>query len=573
MSTRPDELPNDVVSSMVEEDYEQLIEDYTHFLPPEQGELLRGTVLKVTDTEVIVDFGYKSEGVVPLEEFRKPDGTIEVKEGDEIDVIVARPAARTDGYVELSYRRAVRRRAWANLEKAYRENLLVSAYIVSRVKGGFLVDVGVPAFMPASHVDIRPVSNLEAFVGQITPVKVVKLGRKRGNVVVSRRLAIEQEIEARRQAILEALQEGDIVAGTVKTLTDYGAFIDLGGIDGLLHISDISYGRLQHPSEVLSEGQEISVKILKVDREKGRVAVGLKQLLPDPWETVAERYPVGSRVVGRVVNLTDYGAFVELEPGVEGLIHITEMTWSRHLKHPSKVFKVGDVTEAVVLDVKPEEHRISLSLKRLEPDPWTTVAERYSVGSIVEGRVRKVTDTAVFVEVEEGIEARIHISELSRRRVNHPSEVVKKGQVVKAAVVQIDPANRRMALSMKELEPDEWEEFCRTHQVGDVVRGKVTRVASFGVFVEVAPRVEGLCHNSEIPPMPDRQPNEPPLPIGLEREFKIIRLNEAERRLGLSIKALAEDEERSRLEQYQRQAAAATMTLEEAIQLKQGRLR
>jgi len=572
MPNQTDELRNDAgTSSMLEEDYEHLLEEHTHFAPPERGELLRGVVLQVTDTEVIVDVGYKSEGVVPIEQFRKPDGSIEVKPGDEIDVVVDRPAPNADGYVVLSYQKAVRMRAWANLEKAFRENLLVSGRILNRIKGGFLVDVGVPAFMPASHVDIRPVANLDAYVGIDTPVKIVKLSRRRGNVVVSRRLAIEQEIEVRRRAIFDMIHEGDIVAGVVKTLTDYGAFIDLGGIDALLHVSDISYGRIQHPSEVLTEGQEINVKILKVDREKEKIAVGLKQLLPDPWETVAERYPPGSRVVGRVVSITDYGAFVELEPGVEGLIHVTQMTWSRRLKHPSKVLSVGEETEAVVLEVHPEQRRISLGLKQLEPDPWTTVADRYSVGSVVEGRVRKITDFGAFVEIEEGIDGLVHVSEISWRGVKHPSEALKKGQLVKAVILNIDPANRRLALSIKRLEPDEWEKFFQTHQVGDVIRGKVTRVASFGVFVEVAPGVEGLCHNSEIPQAPERRPGEPLLPVGEEREFKIIRLNEAERRIGLSIKALAEDEERSRLEEYQRHAAAATMTIEEAIQLKQGR--
>jgi len=551
-----------------EEDYEELLEDYSHFAPPAQGEIYEGRVLKVTDKEVIVDFGYKTEGLVPIEQFVLPDGRVTVQPGDVVDVMVDR-GIEVDGYILLSHEKAVRVRAWENLEKAYRERLLVSALVLGRTKGGLTVDVGVKAFMPASQIDVRPVPNPESLIGQYVPVRILKLNRRRGNVVVSRKLAIEEEINARKAAILEALEEGAVVTGVVKSLTDYGAFIDLGGLDGLLHVSDMSYGRVNHPSELLNVGDEITVKVLKVDREKERVSLGLKQLLPDPWETAAERYPVGSRVVGRVMSITDYGAFVELEPGIEGLIHITEMTWSRRLKHPSKVVKVGDQVQAVVLSVQPAERRISLGIKQLEPDPWTTVEQRYSVGSIVEGRVRKLTDFGAFVEIEEGIDGLVHISDLSwSKRVKHPSEVLKKGQVVQAVVLHIDGANRRLSLGIKQLQPDAWETFFRSHQVGDVVRGRVTRAATFGVFVELAEGVEGLCHNSEIPGAAQRPKGEPPLEIGKEYDFKIIRLSEAEKRIGLSIRALTADEERSRLIEYQRQATSATMTIEEVMNLK-----
>jgi len=551
-----------------EEDYEELLEDYSHFAPPAQGEIYEGRVLKVTDKEVIVDFGYKTEGLVPIEQFVLPDGRVTVQPGDVVDVMVDR-GIEVDGYILLSHEKAVRVRAWENLEKAYRERLLVSALVLGRTKGGLTVDVGVKAFMPASQIDVRPVPNPESLIGQYVPVRILKLNRRRGNVVVSRKLAIEEEINARKAAILEALEEGAVVTGVVKSLTDYGAFIDLGGLDGLLHVSDMSYGRVNHPSELLNVGDEITVKVLKVDREKERVSLGLKQLLPDPWETAAERYPVGSRVVGRVMSITDYGAFVELEPGIEGLIHITEMTWSRRLKHPSKVVKVGDQVQAVVLSVQPAERRISLGIKQLEPDPWTTVEQRYSVGSIVEGRVRKLTDFGAFIEIEEGIDGLVHISDLSwSKRVKHPSEVLKKGQVVQAVVLHIDGANRRLSLGIKQLQPDAWETFFRSHQVGDVVRGRVTRAATFGVFVELAEGVEGLCHNSEIPGAAERPKGEPPLEIGKEYDFKIIRLSEAEKRIGLSIRALTADEERSRLIEYQRQATSATMTIEEVMNLK-----
>lgn len=550
-------------------DYEQLIDDYSHFAPPAEGEILEGQVLKVTDKEVIVDFNYKSEGLVPIEQFVQPDGSILVQPGDMIDVVVDRQGGEVEGYIFLSHQKACRLRAWENLEKAHRERLIVSGRVLGRTKGGLSVDVGVKAFMPSSQVDVRPVHNLDAFIGQDIPVKVVKLNRRRGNVVVSRKLAVEEEQQARKAAAMDMLWEGALVRGVVKNLTDYGAFVDLGGIDGLLHVSDMSYGRVGHPSEVLHVGDEVTVKVLKFDREKERISLGLKQALPDPWEDVESRYPFNSRVIGRVVSITDYGAFVELEPGVEGLIHISEMTWSRRMKHPSKVVKIADQVEAVVLGVQSEERRISLGIKQLEPDPWTTVESRYSVGSVVEGRVRKLTDFGAFVEIEEGIDGLVHVSDLSwTKRIKSPSEVLKKGQMVQAVILSIDAANRRLSLGVKQLQPDAWETFFRSHQVGDVVRGRVCRIVNFGVFVELAPGVEALCHNSEIPAAAERRRDEPPLPVGEEFEFKIIRLNEAEKKIGLSLQAVAEDEERSRLEDYQRQAAAATMTIEEVINLK-----
>lgn len=568
-SEQNDQHPKPQMPAGGEEDYEHLLEDYSHFAPPAQGEILEGRVLKVTDKEVIVDFGYKSEGLVPIEQFVQPDGQVLVQPGDVIDVMVDRGGVEVDGYILLSHEKASRIRAWDNLEKAYREQLLVSGFVLGRIKGGLSVDVGVKAFMPASQIDVRPVHNPEIFIGQHIPVKIVKLNRRRGNVVVSRKLAVEDEQNARKSATLEAIEEGAVLTGVVKNLTEYGAFVDLGGIDGLLHVSDMSYGRVNHPSEVVNVGDEITVKVLKFDREKERVSLGLKQLLPDPWETVAERHPVNSRVVGRVVSITDYGAFVELEPGVEALIHISEMTWSRRMKHPSKVVKPGDQVEAVVLAVQPKEHRISLGIKQLEPDPWTTVESRYSVGSVVEGRVRKLTDFGAFVEIEEGIDGLVHVSDLSwTKRVKHPSELLKKGQLVQAVVLHIDAANRRLSLGIKQLQPDAWELFFRSHQVGDVLRGKVCRAANFGVFVELAEGVEGLCHNSEIPGAADRSKGEPPLEIGREYDFKIIKMSEAEKKIGLSIRALSADEERSRLEEYQRQAAAATLTIEEVMNLK-----
>jgi len=552
-----------------EGDYAQLLDDYSHFAPPAEGEIYKGTVLSVTDKEVIVDFGYKSEGLVPIEQVRGPDGAVHLKPGDVIDVMMDRSAERPEGYTLLSFEKASRVRAWDQLEQAHRENLTISGHVTAKTKGGLTVDVGVPAFMPGSQVAARPVYNLDQFVGTDIPVKIVKLNRRRGNLVVSRRLAVEEQENSRKSHALETLHEGAVVQGVIKNLTDYGAFVDLGGIDGLLHVSDMSFGRIQHPSELVHVGDEVSVKVLKFDKEKERISLGMKQLNTNPWETVEDRYPMGLRVIGRVVSVTDYGAFVELESGVEGLIHISEMTWSRRMKHPSKVVHVGDQVEAVVLEVKPKERRVSLGIKQLEADPWTTVADRYSIGSVVEGRVRKLTDFGAFIEIEEGIDGLVHISDLSwTKRVGHPSEILKKGQLVQAVVLQIDPDNRRLSLGVKQLQPDAWETFFRTHNVGDNVSGKVCRASNFGVFVEVSPGVEGLCHNSEIPPHGDRHKTDPPLPIGEEFEFKIIKLNEADKKIGLSLKAAMEDPDRDRLDTYSRQAAAATTNIEEVINVR-----
>jgi len=551
------------------EDYEHLLDDYSHFEPPAEGEILEGRVLKVTSLEVIVDFGYKSEGLVPIEQFRSPTGEIHVQPGDVIDVMIDH-GPEVEGYILLSHAKAARLRIWENLEKAYQEQLIISGRVLGRVKGGLSVDVGVQSFMPGSQVDARPVRNLESFIGQDIPVKLIKLNRRRGNVVVSRKLAVEQEATERKTVTLEHLEEGAVVTGVVKNLTEYGAFIDLGGIDGLLHVTDMSYGRIAHPSEVLHPGDEVTVRVLKFDRGRERVSLGMKQMAPDPWEGVAERYPINSRVVGRVVNVTDYGAFVELEPGVEGLIHVTEMTWSRRMKHPAKVVSPGDQVEAVVLDVHPKERRISLGLKQLEPNPWTTIADRYSVGSVVEGRVRNMTDFGAFVEIEEGIDGLVHVSDLSwTKRVKHPSEVLKKGQVVQAVILAIDAKSHRLSLGIKQLQPDAWERFFQTHHVGDMVHGRVSRLAGFGAFIELAEGVEGLCHFSEVPGYTGRKSDEPPISAGQEHDFKIIKMNESEKKIGLSLRAVTEDEERARLEDYQRQAAAATSTIEEVVSIKE----
>jgi len=550
------------VTTVDPEEYQHLLEDYSHLAPPSRHEVLEGRILKVSGGDVFIDVGYKSDGVAPASQFTDANGIVTVRAGDLVEVMVE--SGRTsEGYVVLSHEKAARLKVWDNLENALQQQLTVSGLVLGRVKGGLSVDVGVRAFMPGSQVDVRPMRNLEQFTGQNIPVKVVKLNRKRGNVVVSRKLAVLEEVEARKHVTLETLHEGAVLTGAVKNLTEYGAFIDLGGIDGLLHVTDISYGRVTHPAEVLHLGEEITVQVLKYDSTKERVSLGIKQLMPDPWEGVVERFPVNTRIVGRVVSVTDYGAFVEIDTGVEGLIHISEMTWSRRMKHPSKVVHPGDQVETVVLEVNTKDRRISLGLKQLEANPWTTVEERYSVGSVVEGRVRNMTEFGAFIEIEEGIDGLVHISDLSwTKRVKHPSEILRKGSMVQAVILAIDANHKRLSLGVKQLQPDAWETFFQAHHVNDTVRGKVLRLAGFGAFVEIAEGVEGLCHFSEVPGWSGRKSDPAPLTPDQEMDFKIIKMNEAERKIGLSLKAFVEAEERGRLDEYQKRAAAASSSLE-----------
>jgi small subunit ribosomal protein S1 len=557
--------PESPVATVDPEEYQHLLEDYSHLAPPSRHEVLEGRVLKISGGDVFIDVGSKSDGVAPLSEFMDAQGTVTIRAGTLVDVMIE-SGHTSEGYVVLSHERAARLKVWDNLENALQQQLTISGLVLGRVKGGLSVDVGVRAFMPGSQVDVRPMRNLEQFTGQNIPVKVVKLNRKRGNAVVSRKLAVLEEVEARKSVTLESLHVGAVLTGTVKNLTEYGAFVDLGGIDGLLHVTDISYGRVTHPAEVLHLGDEITVQVLKYDPTSERVSLGIKQLMPDPWEGVVERFPVNTRVVGRVVSVTDYGAFIEIESGVEGLIHISEMTWSRRMRHPSKVVHPGDQVETVVLEVNTRDRRISLGLKQLEPNPWTTVEQRYSVGSVVEGRVRNMTVFGAFIEIEEGIDGLVHISDLSWiKRVKHPSEVLRKGSVVQAVILAIDANHKRLSLGVKQLQPDAWETFFQQHHVNDTVRGKVLRLAGFGAFVEIAEGVEGLCHFSEVPGWSGRKSDPAPLAPGHEMEFKIIKMNEAERKIGLSLKAFVDAEERGRLDEYQKRATAASSSLEDYL--------
>ena len=551
------------VNGVDPEEYQHLLEDYSHLAPPSRHEVIEGRVLKISGADVYIDVGYKSDGVAPLAHFADASGNVTVRAGDVVEVMVD-SGQNSEGYVRLSHEKAARLKIWDTLEKALQEQLTISGRVLGRVKGGLSIDVGAPAFMPGSQVDVRPLRNVDQFIGQDIPVKIVKVNRKRGNVVVSRKLAVQEEVDARKTVTLETLREGSVLTGVVKNLTDYGAFIDLGGIDGLLHVTDISYGRVTHPAEVLHVGDEIPVQVLKYDPSKERVSLGMKQLIADPWEGATDRYAVDTRVVGRVVSVTDYGAFVELEAGVEGLIHISEMTWSRRMKHPSKVVKPGDSVESVVLEVNVKDRRISLGLKQLEPNPWTTVEQRYSVGSVVEGRVRNMTEFGAFIEIEEGIDGLVHISDLSwTKRVKHPSEILRKGSVVQAVILAIDAQHKRLSLGIKQLQPDAWETWFQQHHVNDTVHGKVLRLAGFGGFVELAEGVEGLCHFSEVPGWSGRKSDPAPLTPGDEMDFKVIRMNEAERKIGLSLKAQADAEDRSRMDEYRKSAAAASSGIED----------
>jgi small subunit ribosomal protein S1 len=518
--------------------------------------IVSGTVIKATDKHLVIDVGLKSEGLVPLEQVLDHTGEVKFQPGDVIDVVIEREEPE-GGYL-ASFERAQRLRIWETIEKAAAGKTPLMGTVVSRVKGGLTVDIGLKAFLPGSQLEIRPVRNLDGYLGQQIEVRVIKLNKKRGNVVVSRKEILEEEQTAKRTGTLGQLGEGAILTGTVKNLTDYGAFVDLGGIDGLLHITDMSWGRLTHPRDLVNVGDEIQVKVLKFDKDKQRVSLGFKQLTPDPWLDASERYPVGARVHGRVLSVTDYGAFVELEQGIEGLVHLSEMTWSKRLKHPSKLVKPGDEVETVVLSVNPADRRISLGMKQLLDNPWENLTERYPAGTVVEGRVRNLTEFGAFIEIEDGIDGLVHVSNLSwTKRIKHPSEVVKKGEKVKAVVLGVEPQNRRLSLGIKQLQPDVWESFFAAHRVGDVVHGKVLRTAQFGAFVEIAEGVEGLCHISEAG---DEAGKPSKLETGLEHDFKIIKINVEEKKVGLSLRAVGREASRAQVETYKKEVHKAPVS-------------
>jgi small subunit ribosomal protein S1 len=507
----------------------------------QEGEVVRGTVVGLSERGVVIDFGYKSEGIVNPAEFTE-NGELTVKAGDEVEVLV-KSMETADGLPVLSRADAVRMKAWDDLENAYRDGTSVKGRVLDRIKGGLRVDIdGIAAFLPGSQVDVRPVRNLDSLRNQIVEAKVIKLNRKRSNVVLSRKAVIEQENTGRKDQTLLQIEEDIVVEGQIKNLTDYGAFVDLGGVDGLLHVTDMSWGRLQNPNELFHVGDNIQVKVLKFDRDRERVSLGYKQLLPDPWSSVEERFPVGTRVNGRVASVADYGAFVELENGVEGLVHVSEMSWSKRVKHPSKVVNPGDAVEVEVLSVDPKARRISLEMQQVQENPWQTLHERYQVGTRVHGRVRNLTDFGAFIEIEDGVDGLVHVSDISwSRRIKHPSEVLKKGQEIDAVITSIDSENRRLSLSIKDLEPNAWEKFTNEHKPGDVVHGKVARFANFGAFVELDDNLEGLCHISELSEERVNKP-EDVVQLGQEMDFKILRIDTETKKIGLSARAVGKDE-------------------------------
>ena len=561
------------------EEMSKLIEQYSE--PQEaaqQNEIIEVKVVAYTEQGVVVDIGGKTEGLIPAAEFTEteiprpePNATIEVQRSGETK----------DGFVILSYQKVLRRRTWEKIEAQYKAKETISAKVVDRIKGGLVVDIGVRAFLPGSQYDLRPTQNLDGLMGQTVDVRITKLNRRRGNVVVSRRALLEEQLHAKRAALMEKLSEGQVVHGTVKNVTDYGAFVDLGGLDGLLHLTDLSWGRVRHPSDVVKPDQELDVIILKFDKDKQRVSLGLKQLSKDPWVDAAERYPAGGKYKGRVVGVVDYGAFVELEQGIEGLVHVTEMSWSKKPTHPSKVTKAGEEVDVVVLDIKPSDRRVSLGMKQAQPDPWMLVAEKYPVGTVVTGKVRNIAEFGAFVEIEEGFDGLVHVGDVSwTGRVKNPHEVFKKGEPVTAKVLRIDPENRRVSLGMKQVN-DIWGDWFKQHRVGEVVKGKVSRIETFGAFVELGDNIEGLCHNTEIEerrrrdegPSSFRPTTGPlksagPLEPGKEYDFKIIKISPETRRIGLSYRAAVKQQERKEIDQYKSSKSSATATIGDALKQK-----
>jgi small subunit ribosomal protein S1 len=528
-------------------EFEALFEESLRSVKP--GGVVKGRVVGVTSTHVLIDVGYKSEGQIAIQEFMDRQGNVTVKVGDDVDVFFDSSESEGGGIV-LSRQRAENLKIWEELENAYNEGRGVEGQILGKVKGGFKVDVGVPGFLPGSHVDIRPSRNLDRFIGTKDRFAILKFNRARGNVVVSRRALLEKERDSLKQEILKVLEEGVILEGTVKNITGYGAFVDLGGIDGILHISDMSWGRINHPSEIVQVGEKVKVVVLKFDTEKERISLGMKQLTPDPWHTVAEKYPVGSRVQGKVISLMDYGAFVELESGIEGLIHISEMSWTRKVAHPSKILQVGQQVEVVVLNVDPGHRRISLGLKQVMANPWEAAKDKYPVGSIVKGPVRNITDFGIFVGIEEVIDGLVHISDLHwTKKIKHPSDLYKKGDMVEAKVLGVSVENERFSLGIKQLAPDPWKVVADRYPVGSKVKGQVTSVPDFGVFVRIDEGVEGLIHVSQLSSERVDKPSSL-FKVGDEVEAEVVSIDPADRKIGLSIRALRRTEERQEMESY-----------------------
>jgi small subunit ribosomal protein S1 len=526
----------------------------------EEGTITEGRIVAVNRDRVIVDIGYKSEGVIPAEQFSSEE-LQSLKVNDRIAVYIEE-REDAEGNLVLSKEKADKMKVWEELEKAYREERVVEGKILTRIKGGMMVDIGVKAFLPGSQIDLHPVRDLDSLIGKTFPLKIIKINHRRGNVVVSRRVLLEESRDKKRQTTLANLKEGQIVPGIVKNLTEYGAFIDLGGIDGLLHITDMSWGRVGHPSEMFSVGDQVEVMVLKYDRETGRISLGLKQKGADPWTNVAAKYPIGARVKGKVVSLTDYGAFVELEPGVEGLVHVSEMSWSHEVRHPSRIVSVGDVVEAAVLNVDPANRKISLGMKQTAPNPWDMIEAKYPPGTRIQGKVKSLTDFGAFVGLDEGIDGLIHISDMSwTRHIKHPSELFKKGQTVEAVVLRIDKEKERLSLGYKQLTRDPWEvEIPERYRVGASVTGRVSKLTDFGLFVELEGGVEGLIHISEAGLQPPTRPEEK-FKLQDEITAKIIKVDREERKIALSLREYQLDADRRHVEEYHASQGAVDQSL------------
>jgi small subunit ribosomal protein S1 len=529
-----------------------------------EGEVVTGRVISVDKDHVLVDIGYKSEGQIRIQEFTDEKGNVNVEVGDKVEVMVEWWDDE-DERVVLSKEKAANVKVWDAIKKSYDEDKTVEGTITNRVKGGFSVDIGVQAFLPGSQADIRPIRNLDDLVGNRYEFKILKYNRKRSNIVLSRRAILETEREEKRAATLAEIEEGKVMDGIVKNITEYGVFVDLGGVDGLLHITDISWGRVKHPSELFAIGDPITVKVLNFDIERERVSLGMKQLTPDPWTLASGKYPIDSRVTGRVVSLTDYGAFVELEEGIEGLIHVSEMSWTRKIRHPSKVVSVGEEIDAVVLDIKPESRRISLGMKQVVPNPWDVISEKYPVGTTIEGKIKNITDFGLFVGIDEGIDGLVHISDISwTKRIKHPSEIYKKGDLVQAIVLDIDKKNERFSLGVKQLQSDPWESVAERYEVGTEITGTITNLTDFGIFVELEEGIEGLVHVSEI----SKEKIKTPVGrynIGDVITAKVMNINTEERRIGLSIKRLEIEDEQQLLSDYVNNMGPATSTFGEIL--------
>ena len=560
---RPSEKSKAVQSS--EENMDSLMSMYEEsFKRFAEGEVVTGRIISVDKDYVLVDIGYKSEGQIRIQEFKDENGELIANMGDKVDVMVEWWDDDEERVI-LSKEKATKVKVWEEIKASYDEDGTVEGVIVNRVKGGFSVDIGVLAFLPGSQADLRPIRNLDEMVGKTFTFKILKFNQKRSNIVLSRRLILEEERDSKRTTTLSGIHEGKVVDGIVKNITEYGVFVDLGGVDGLLHITDISWGRVKHPSELFSVGDNITVKILNLDIERERVSLGMKQLTEDPWLTAAEKYPITFRVNGKVVSLTDYGAFVELEEGIEGLIHVSEMSWTRKIRHPSKVVSVGEVIEAVVLDIKPESRRISLGIKQVVPNPWDVISEKYPVGTTIEGKIKNITDFGLFIGIGEGIDGLVHISDISWiKRIKHPSELYKKGDVVQAIVMDIEKENERFSLGIKQLQEDPWKTVAERYKVGKEIAGTVTNLTDFGVFIELEEGIEGLVHVSEI----SKEKIKTPIGkynIGDVITAKVMNINSEERRIGLSIKRLEMDSEQSLLSEYVNNIKPATSTFGEIL--------